>query len=671
MTTFIPEWNKVFGRDLQLKRVLKDFDDSYVVRRPIKPELCPATFFLQHSTKGWLAVAVVETAFVHIDPTQLIAAQDHTGFDNRLRAMRHLGGDTAQSKPLVESLVVLWNCTADQVSVLTRYYLGRYGIRLVSRDSFTKLGTKLMDGQLVRLEQAAENSLMGTYFPEAEIAAISTTQRFISRDNSAKLGRFFLDIQQEWACKLDLDMPDDQSEAAADLTVRLINGVAGSGKTLIAINRALMLAKMYPQHKILILIHNTPVVADTNYRLRRIHERLPSNLEIATFGSWMAHQWKAVFGGFPTIQTDTKVLLSGVSYYRQNWPTLKQTDQQLLDEIEFIKLVPIVDEAAYLSANRAGRGFALQSDERKHLWQLYQTFSHELGKQDYRMWSDLARDVLLEENGMHRLARYHHVLVDEAQFFAPSAFHVIKQALNHEGQLFLCADPTQGFLKQRLSWKSVGLDVAGRTKKLRKSYRTTKAILQAANSVLVGLGQREADDYVAADLAEMRQGDRPRVIYSNAPQDCIDRVVNEVCEKHRNQNPTLGGMLVLYGESVDHGQLYQQLCQQLGFKNIWWFNRTLDDNKKTPPDGYSKEYLRMANVDTATGLEASVVFLVGVESLLKDREIKYLTMEEGVERAEENARKLYMAMTRAGQQLVLITTEEIPRTVAPYFDEAP
>lgn len=666
MTIFIPEWHKVTGRDLQLKKVLKDFDDSYVVRRPIKPELCPATYFVQHGTKGWLAVAVVETAFVHIDPTQLIEAQDQLAFDNRLSAMRDLGGgEAAQSKPSIESLVVLWNCTAEQVSVLTRHYFGRYGIRLVSRDSFIKLGAKLIDGQLMPVAQAVEHRLMGSYFPEAEIAAISTTQRFISRDNSAKLGRFFLDTQQEWACKLDLDMPQEQSDAATDLTVRVINGVAGSGKTLIAINRALMLANLYPKQKILMLIHNTPVVADTNYRLRRTYERLPPNLEITTFGRWITHQWKTIFNSFPDIAKDTKELLYGVSFYRKTWPKLKQTDQQLLDEIDFINLVPMVDEAAYLLANRSGRGFALQRDERQHIWQLYHTFSLGLREQGRRMWSDLARDVLLEGNGMHLISKYHHVLVDEAQFFAPSAFHVIKQALKDQGQLFLCADPTQGFLKQRLSWKSVGLDVTNRTKKLHKSYRTTKAILQAANSVLGELRLREADDYITADLAGMREGDRPKVIYANAPQDSIDRVVNEVFQKHHDENPTLGGMLILYGDSIGKASIYDTLGKRLGFNNIWWFNR----DKKEPPDGYAKEYLRIANVDTATGLEASVVFLVGFEALLIDRELVYMSPEERAERVEENARKLYMAMTRAGQQLVLITTEEIPKAVAQYFDE--
>jgi hypothetical protein len=46
MATFIPEWNKVSGRHLHVKRVLNALDDQYVVRRPIKPERCPTDFFV-------------------------------------------------------------------------------------------------------------------------------------------------------------------------------------------------------------------------------------------------------------------------------------------------------------------------------------------------------------------------------------------------------------------------------------------------------------------------------------------------------------------------------------------------------------------------------------------------------------------------------------------------
>ena len=75
---------------------------------------------------------------------------------------------------------------------------------------------------------------------------------------------------------------------------------------------------------------------------------------------------------------------------------------------------------------------------------------------------------------------YDFVLVDEAQFFAPIWFEIIKLILKPNGHLFMVADPTQGFLKRGQSWLASGLNVRGRTSRLEKCYRTTREILDFA-----------------------------------------------------------------------------------------------------------------------------------------------------------------------------------------------
>ena len=90
------------------------------------------------------------------------------------------------------------------------------------------------------------------------------------------------------------------------------------------------------------------------------------------------------------------------------------------------------------------------------------------------------------------------------------------------------------------------------------------------------------------------------------------------------------------------------MCGALGAKRVWWLNK----DRKQPPDGYGPDYLRLANLETATGLEGGAVFLLGMESLL---------MAEGEGDAREtDARKLYMAMTRASHRLVMLSTGDLP-----------
>ncbi len=219
-------------------------------------------------------------------------------------------------------------------------------------------------------------------------------------------------------------------------------------------------------------------------------------------------------------------------------------------------------------------------------------------------------------------------------------------------------------MKSRLSWKSVGLDVAGRTKKLRKSYRTSRAILQAASHILAQVTQGDSEDFLEPDFEGMESGIPPILIYADSPQDAMDRVVNEIAVASQGQL-SLSSLLVIYGDKVNKSMLVEQIGKRIGLDRIWWLNRK--EHKKLPPNGYGQDYLRVVYLETATGLEASVVFLVGLENLLSAGRLPKASEDEHAQRQEEQARKLYMAMTRAGQRLILISSQRLPDTIESVF----
>ena len=665
MAIYIPEWIRISGRRLHVKRALNALDDHYVVRRPLRPGGCPADLFIAHPAEGWLALALEEAPYAELAPAQLFESVERPRFMQRIAALQRLGTDAEPGPPALPTLLLMWACNALEVRSLTKALPPQAGLRLVSKEQFAESGAQLVGELLTPLTQKVEQSLLGTYFPEAEIPAMCTTRRFFRRDNSAKLGRFFLDVDQEWAAKLDLEMPAEQSIAARDFTVRLVNGVAGSGKTLIALHRALLLAELFPHQGLLVLVHNTPIVADLKDRLHRMHGGAPANLEVNTFFGWATQQWRRSFRTHLQMPENPRLVAHLVKQHRAQWAGLKPSNAQLADEIDFINEALIVDEDGYLAASRAGRGFALKPKERSQVWALRHSVTAALKETQQHMWSALPRDICLNEAGHQRLRKYHHILIDEAQFFAPSWFEVAKLSMESHGQLFLCADPNQGFMKSRLSWKSVGLEVSGRTRKLRKSYRTTRAILESASSVLAALGQADAEDYLEPDFDGMVEGARPLLVYTDSPQDSMDRVVNELAALAAEGTRPLGAMLVIYGSNIQKPALYKKLCKHFGENRVWWFNET--KQKKAPPAGYGRDYLRMAYLETATGLEGGIVFLVGVEALFGQGLHPSLSEEERHAAREENARKLYMAMTRAGQRLVLISSQRLPAAIERLF----
>lgn len=668
MATFIPERvGAVSARGIHIKRTLGALDDDYVVRTPIQPSGWLPDFFVHHPEKGWLAIAVADTPFAALAGDQLFENAERTAFDRLLadfHAFPALADLPDADRTPPGKLLLMWKCSQDEVRAIAAQYLSRYGIRLLSKARFLALGAKLVARLLEPVAAGTEQAMLNRHFPEAEIHPACTTRRHFIRDNSARLQRFFLDCQQEWAAKLDLEPPQEQAEAARDLSLRLVNGVAGSGKTLIALARARLLAGLYPDQRILLLIHNTPIVADIKAKLARTQGPLPGNLEINTFYAWVNRQWRNLHRHWPDLPDTAGQVEDLIAHYRTRWPELGQPAARLREEFDFINEFLITDAEHYLDANRAGRGFALRPKERAAVWTLYEAVTTALGKSGQRLWSAVPRDICLAADHA-AMERCDHVLIDEAQFFAPSWFQAVRLAMRERGSLFLCADPNQGFMKHRLSWKRAGLDVAGRTKKLRRSYRTTRAILAAANRMLAQHAQGDPDDFLVPDLSGMEAGVKPLLIHTDSPQDAVDRLVNELSASLREHTIALGDLLVIYGENVQKALLYNRLCKRFGADSVWWLNKK--EHRKAPPKGCERDYLRLANLETATGLEARVVFLIGVESLLADSERPDIDPEERAAIAEEGARKLYMAMTRAGQRLVLLSSRRLPAFVEGSF----
>jgi UvrD-like helicase C-terminal domain/Type III restriction enzyme, res subunit len=671
MALFIPEWIKVSGKEAQIRHLLLKLDDAHIVRRPLRCGKCPADLFIEHKALGWLALAIEDIEYETVAQNQLFDSQRRTEFEERLQALQQIGLDKGQNsiatKNIVPTLIVMRRCSANEVKRFATSFLVRYGVRIISNELFTELGIKLIGRMLAHVALGQVEHLMVNYFPEAEIAALHTTRRFFERNNNATLGKIFLDTEQEWAAKLDLDqkLQDEQFSVANDFGVRLVNGIAGSGKTLIAINRALLLSELYPKQRIVILIHNTPIVADINAKLRRTRGELPPNLEIETFFGWVCRQWRRAFNRSPQI-LDGKLLVSAVEAIRARQPDLKLSTQQLIDEFDFINQSLIYDEPSYLQAPRIGRGFSLRMNERDQVWQQFAALTEFLLNSEQQMWSTLPATMCATHDALPRLEKFHHVLIDEAQFFAASWFEMVKHSMQQNGKLFLCADPNQGFMKSRLSWKSVGLNVVGKTKRLHKSYRTTRAILEAANQLLRDLRKPGSEDYLEPVFDGMPYGVPPSLIYVDSPRDALDRLANEVAHQQTESKLPLSTILVIYGENLRGEVIWKRIRQHTSMISVWWFNEKTQ--KKFPPDGYDKDYLRMAYLDSATGLEGAVVFLIGMEDVLLGNRPHEISNEEWTERQEESKRKLYMAMTRAGQRLVLITSSKLPYAIESLFE---
>lgn len=486
------------------------------------------------------------------------------------------------------------------------------------------------------------------FTPEVIVPSAFTVRKPPERHTEAALDTYLLDYDQEYALKLDLDLPQTGQATAKDFQLRLINGVAGSGKSLIVIYRAHILRQLFPRKRILVLTHNRAL----NYDLRRRYQRLSKGdqgVGLHTFMGWCRRNWPQEKPWRDLIHYRERLELA-TQVWHEHLRETAVSEHMLLDEIDWYKDRLLFSQADYLAADRTGRGFALGESMRQRLYEAMTRYHDTLQQRHLMDWGDVPRQIWrFWHEGEVALPRYDIILVDEAQFFAPLWFEIIKRILTPDtGHLFLVADTSQGFLKRRQSWLSSGLEVRGRVHRLTKSYRTTREIMDFATLLYRTRLPHDEDDIVAPDMFHMPHGVLPIVIPLTSEQDEVTRVINEIRLLQQNKIPWQD-ILIIHASREGTSHITTRLNKAFGAKTA------VDPGRDEP-----QNQIRVCSLNAATGLESPIVFLMGIHDLYQMEQSIRLSDEERGELVRDNTRKLYMACTRAGQRLVITYVGPLP-----------
>ncbi len=470
------------------------------------------------------------------------------------------------------------------------------------------------------------------------------------RNVEASLTECLIDYDQEAVAKADLNLSPEGEALLEDVKARLVTGVAGSGKSLILIIRALLMARLHAGARLLVLTHNRPLNGELRQRFRQLAGHWPS-FEWMTYFQWVRHclpddQW-------PDRILSGRALEELIRRLHPRHPRLLVFNVPfLLDELTWIKDHRLHERRAYLESRRQGREVPLSGGQREAVWDLFREFQQALESEGATDWSGVAMRFWKQAiQGALPLPRYDGIFVDEAQFFAPAWFDCVKAALRPGGQLFLCADPTQGFLRRRQSWLASGIDVRGRSVKLGQSYRNSREILTFASAFyrrrLGNETQEEAVNLPSLDqIAEAPTvGQFPLVMRCGSPQDMETRLMNEIVElAGRGLRP--GAILVLHRTFPALESIHDRLIKVLGEKA----SQKLQDCRRPDPD----TLVGLTTLNAGTGLEAPIVFVLGIDDLFEKEGDPSLSEEERHGLVRDHTRQLYMAMTRAAQRLVLL-----------------
>src|SRR5699024_6742157 len=189
-------------------------------------------------------------------------------------------------------------------------------------------------------------------------------------------------------------------------------------------------------------------------------------------------------------------------------------------EQEYVSVVlahRIVDETAYVRANRKGRGTALGRKQRKELWKVFHQFRRDQQLTNQVTFPEVATiAAAILEDRVERGASLpaDHVLVDEGQDLHSGHWAMLR-ALVPDGpnDLFIAEDSHQRIYGQKVPLSRFGINIVGRARRLRLNYRTTAENLALAVQILSGGDYTDIEDTPedSSEYRSVRSGPRPHL----------------------------------------------------------------------------------------------------------------------------------------------------------------
>ena len=513
---------------------------------------------------------------------------------------------------------------------------------------------ELSDAELLKVKDGDQVRRLRVGSPEHE----RWLQSF-SRNAGAMEWLLFLHPEQSAVVEADFSGPAQ------------LSGVSGSGKTCVAIHRAVRLALLDPAAQVLIVTLNRSLAGliqklvdaaaptdDVRQRIAvssffQLCQELLFQFEPGNERQYADVTWKL----------DEHIDEVNREFYRcwvnnDSAEVLLPLHQSLIaqglcaetyvrEEFDWIRSAVVAGERdRYLTLDRLGRRIGLQEEARSRLLEAlehWETKMHEVGVIDY-----LGLTTALSRHVEKLTALFTHVIVDEAQDFGTSELRLLR-ALCAEGpnDMFLCGDIAQHVLPKHRSLQEAGINTSGRSRRIVRNYRNSREILKAAYDILIenlDEGMLDSSDLEILDpLYASRSSNEPVVLRASSLEQEIG-YARTLAGQHLTTNPGHRCCIAFAGYTVHEVELF---AQRLGYRAL------------RGEDGPLEEGIVFSDLEQTKGYEFNLVILLNCSSGV---------LPPAGTAAEETFRhgcRLYVAMTRARDELYLSYSDTASKWLNP------
>jgi hypothetical protein len=426
-----------------------------------------------------------------------------------------------------------------------------------------------------------------------------------------------------------------------------VAGSAGTGKTIVALHRAVFLARRDPDARVLLTTFSDTLANALRFRLRRLIQNQPSladRLEVHSLAEIGLRLGEACLGRIKI--ADPATVRALLKQFSQEVSESRFSQHFLWDEwLNVVDACQLQSWEDYREVKRLGRKTRLAEKQRKILWTIFEQVQQQLVAQ--KLLTMAAVFSQTAEKLQHRKnPPFDYAVIDESQDVGvPEMRFLAALGGDRPDSLFFAGDLGQRIFQQPFSWKALGVDVRGRSHTLRINYRTSHQI------------RRQADRLLPQELADVdgnAENRRGTVSVFNGPEPEI-RIFNSEQEESSFVGQWISGLLTEGFQPQEIGVFVRsegqipRACQAVSQSGA----QSVELNEKTDTRFGS---VAISPMHLAKGLEFRAVAVMACddEVIPLQERIESISDSGDLEEVYNTERHLlYVACTRARDRLLI------------------
>ncbi len=470
-------------------------------------------------------------------------------------------------------------------------------------------------------------------------------RRFRVMENIEELQRALEFPWEKWSIFLH---PAQRQLAQGDYSgpVR-VAGSAGTGKTVVALHRAVFLARRHPDARVLLATFSDTLANALHNKLRCLissEPRLAERLEVHALNAIGLRLYTSRFGSpnivsAPQLQQFLQEAAAQVKGHNFSLHLLQTEWEQVVDAWQ------LKNWKAYRDVLRLGRKTRLSEGQRQVLWSIFAKVRTKLEERGLITWADLFGRLAARFAETKR-SPFDFTIVDEAQDVSVAQLRFLAAlGADSANGLFFTGDLGQRIFQTPFSWKALGVEIRGHSHILRINYRTSHQIRTQADKLL---GPEVAD--VDGNIEDRRgtisvfNGPKPVIQVLNSPEHEIDAIAEWLAARGTEGIvPHEIGIFVRSAAELDRAIA---AVKQAGLAHV------LLDERVAPTSGH----VAVSTMHLAKGLEFKAVAVMACddEVIPLQERIETVADESDLEEVYNTERYLlYVACTRARDHLLV------------------